>query len=143
MINEVTLIGNVGQEPDIRSGGNGKGGWIKANLSLATTKKWKDKDGNWQEKTEWHRLVAWGYTAEYIEKYVTKGTVLYVKGSIEYGSYEDKRDHITRYTTDIKVEKARVMNRWKDNDSSRDNNGGYGYGEPFPEPPPMGDDVPF
>lgn len=141
MINKVILIGNVGQDPEIRTGGSGKG-WVNAKISLATTAKFKDKDGNWNEKTQWHRLVAWGYTAEYIEKFVEKGTLLYIEGEIEYGSYEDKKDGITRYTTDIKVNKARVMNRWKDSGSSK-NNGGYGYGEPFPEPPPMGDDVPF
>jgi single-strand DNA-binding protein len=75
--------------------------------------------------------------AEYIEKFVEKGTLLYIEGSIEYGSYD--KNGVTMYTTDIKVQKARVMNRWKDS-------GGSGYGgktSTMPDPPSTGDDVPF
>lgn len=138
MVNEVTLIGNLGSDPETRSAGKGR----VANFSLATTNKWKDGNGDWQEKTSWHRVAAWGYLADYVEKFAEKGTMVYVKGSIEYGSYE--KNGVTVYTTAIKAEKVRVLNKWKDggdNHQSRDGGKHGDYG--IKEPPPMGEDVPF
>jgi len=129
MINEVRLVGNVGNEPEIRTTSAGP----MARISLATTDKWKNKKGEWEEKTQWHRLVAFGYAAEYIQKFVKKGTLLYVAGSIEYGNYE--KEGVVRYTTDIKVQRARVMNGWKDSTPNT--------GTSHPAPPPMENDVPF
>lgn len=100
-LNKATLIGNLGADPEVRSTANGS---RVATVSLATSRRWKGQNGEWQEKTEWHRVVAWnnrGSTlADIIERYCKKGDKLYVEGSIEYRSWQD-REGQTRYTTEI------------------------------------------
>lgn len=102
-LNKVTLIGNVGSEPEVRTV---QGGSKVAQFSLATSRNWNDPSGAKQEKTEWHRCVVWntkfGTLADVAEKYVRKGEKLYVEGEIEYRQWQDK-DGQTRYTTEIKV----------------------------------------
>lgn len=103
-LNKATLIGNVGQDPEIRSTQNG--GRV-ATFSVATTRTWNGAGGDRQEKTEWHRCVAWNMgkgqgLADIIEKYVKKGDKIYVEGRIEYRQWQDK-DNQTRYTTEINV----------------------------------------
>ena len=94
-LNKVTLIGNLGQDPDISHANN----WLTiAKFSLATSDARPDQDGN--VKTEWHRVVAFSKTAEYVEKYIKKGATICVEGRIQYGKYDNK-DGITVYTTDI------------------------------------------
>jgi single-strand DNA-binding protein len=95
-LNQVLLIGNIGQDPEVRITASGT---RVANFSLATSRQW-NKDGEKQEKTEWHRCTAWEKLAEIVEKYVRKGDKLFVDGRIEYGQYEDK-EGVTRYTTTI------------------------------------------
>lgn len=101
-LNKVTLIGNLGADPEVRSTQNG--GRV-ATLSLATSRQWKGQDGNMQEKTEWHRIVLWNSNyaklADIAEKFCKKGDKLYVEGSIEYRSWQD-REGQTRYTTEIR-----------------------------------------
>jgi single-strand DNA-binding protein len=96
-LNKAILIGNLGQDPEIRSTG---GGQRVATFSLATTRTWNDQQGQKQEKTEWHRVVAWGRLVDIIERYVKKGDRLYVEGEIQYRQYDDK-EGVTRYTTEI------------------------------------------
>jgi single-strand DNA-binding protein len=103
-LNKVSLIGNLGQDPEVRSTSNG--GRV-ANFSLATSRQWTGAGGDKQEKTEWHRIVAWNNAkgggtglADVVEKYCKKGDKLYVEGRIEYRSWQDK-DGQTRYTTEI------------------------------------------
>ena len=102
-LNKVTLIGNLGKDPEVRSTSNGS---RVASFSVATSRVWNDQNGSKQEKTEWHRCVAWNTNfsklADVVEKYVKKGDKVYVEGRIEYGQYQDK-DGQTRYTTDIRV----------------------------------------
>jgi single-strand DNA-binding protein len=104
-LNKVTLIGNLGNDPEIRST---SGGNKVANFSLATSRQWNSASGEKQEKTEWHKCVAWNQgtrgsgLADIIEKYVRKGDKLFVEGRIEYRQYEDK-DKQTRYVTEINV----------------------------------------
>ena len=102
-LNKVTLIGNVGSEPEVRTV---QGGSKVAQFSLATSRNWNDQSGAKQEKTEWHRCVVWntkfGTLADVAEKYVRKGEKLYVEGEIEYRQWQDKEGQ-TRYTTEIKV----------------------------------------
>jgi single-strand DNA-binding protein len=98
----VTLIGNVGQDPEIRST---PGGGKVAQFSLATTRQWTGQSGDKQEKTEWHRIVAWDSAkgaklANVVEQYVKKGDKLFVEGRIEYRQWQDK-DNQTRYSTEI------------------------------------------
>lgn len=96
MLNKVILIGNLGKDPDVRATQNGMS---VASLSLATTKKWNDKNGQQQEKTQWHNIVVWGKMADNCGKYLKKGSKVYVEGEIDYRSYE--KDGQTRYATDI------------------------------------------
>ena len=102
-LNKVTLIGNLGNDPEIRST---PGGGRVATFSLATSRSWNDASGNRQEKTEWHRCIAWnskGSTlADVVERYVKKGHKLFVEGRIEYRQWQDK-DGQTRYSTEINV----------------------------------------
>lgn len=98
-LNKVTLIGNLGSDPEIRTA---TGGNRVANFSLATSRQWNDASGNKQEKTEWHRCVAWQQLADIVERYVKKGDKLYIEGRIEYRQYADK-DGVTKYATDINV----------------------------------------
>lgn len=92
-INKVTLLGNVGREPEVRTTANGK---KVANFSIATSRK-----SGGEDKTAWHRCVAWDKTAETVELYVFKGDKIYVEGEIEYGSYD--KNGVTIPTCDINV----------------------------------------
>jgi len=107
-LNKVQLIGNVGKDPEVRS--TTSGGRV-ADFSLATSRSWNDAGGagGKQEKTEWHRCIAWNGRAgqgmglaDIVERYVKKGDKLYVEGSIEYRQWQDKEGQ-TRYTTEIRV----------------------------------------
>jgi len=104
-LNKVMLIGNVGNDPEVRATPNGA---RVAQFNLATTRTWNGPGGDRQEKTEWHRCVLWngrasgGGLADVVEKYVRKGDRLYIEGSIEYRQWQD-REGQTRYTTEIKV----------------------------------------
>ena len=99
-VNKVTLLGNVGKDPEIRSTA---GGNIVANLTLATSDNQKDAQGNWQERTEWHNLVAFKRTAEIVRDYVKKGSKLYIEGKITTRSWDDKESGQKRYKTEILV----------------------------------------
>lgn len=86
-LNQVTLIGNVGRDPEIKTLPSGD---LVANFSLATSEKWNGKDGEKQERTEWHRVDAFGKLAEVIQNYVTKGSKLFVQGQLVYDEWTDK-----------------------------------------------------
>ena len=96
MLNQIHLIGNIGQDPELKETSAGP----IVNLSLATTDKWKSKDGEPQEATQWHRISFFGKPAEIIAQYVHKGSKLYVGGSVEYREYE--KDGEKRYATNIR-----------------------------------------
>ena len=102
-LNKVLLIGNLGNDPEVRST---TGGNRVATFSLATSRSWNDASGAKQEKTEWHRCVVWNtktsQLADIVERYVKKGDKLYVEGRIEYRQWQDK-DGQTRYSTEINV----------------------------------------
>jgi single-strand DNA-binding protein len=102
-LNRVQLIGNLGADPEVRSISNGN---RVANFSLATSRQWTGASGDKQEKTEWHRVVLWNNRgsnlADVAERYCKKGDKVYVEGSIEYRSWQDK-DGQTRYTTEIRA----------------------------------------
>ncbi len=99
-LNKVQLIGNLGYDPEVR---HLPGGEIVANISIATTEKWKDKaTGEAKELTEWHRVSFFGKLAEIVEKYLKKGSAVYVDGSLRTRKYKDK-DGVEKYATDIKA----------------------------------------
>ena len=108
-LNKVTLIGNLGNDPEVRST---SGGNRMATFSLATSRTWNSTSGERQEKTEWHRCVAWNSKfstlADVVEKYVHKGDKLYVEGRIEYRQWSDKEGQ-TRYSTEINVQELIML----------------------------------
>lgn len=98
-LNKVLLIGNVGNDPEIKTTG---GGTRIAKVSLATNRTFTDRSGQQQEKTEWHRLTFWDKLAELVEQYVKKGDRLYIEGRLEYSQTEDEKGN-QRFWTDIVV----------------------------------------
>jgi single-strand DNA-binding protein len=129
-LNKVTLIGNLGNDPEVRST---TGGNRVATFSLATSRTWNDQSGAKQEKTEWHRCVVWNtkgsQLADIVEKYVKKGDKLYVEGRIEYRQWQDK-DGQTRYSTEINVRELIMI-------GGKGGGGDFG-GESMPRRQPMG-----
>lgn len=100
-LNKVLLIGRLGQDPEIRHTQNGA---AVATFSIATNESWRDKEGNQQERTDWHNCVAFGATAEkYIEPYVKKGTLVSVEGTLQTRDWEDKETGVKRYKTEVVV----------------------------------------
>lgn len=108
-VNKIILIGNLGNDPQIRVGDH-----VIANLSLGTSRKWRDKDGNVQQETEWHRICAFGRLAEIIRDYTAKGDPLYVEGRLRTRKYEDKQG-VERWVTEIIAEQLQLL-RQKDSD---------------------------
>jgi len=96
-VNKVILIGRLGSDPELRYTSNGN---PVASLSVATSEKWKDKEGQPQEKTEWHRIVLWSRLAELAGQYLSKGRQVYIEGKLQTRKWDDK-DGQTRYTTEI------------------------------------------
>ncbi len=99
-VNKVILLGNVGKDPEIRATASGM---VVANFSIATSDSSKDKDGNRQERTEWHNLVAFQRTAEIVRDYVKKGNKLYIEGRLQTSSWDDKTTGQKKYKTEIIV----------------------------------------
>jgi single-strand DNA-binding protein len=99
-VNKVLLLGNVGKDPEIAST---NGGTLVAKLSLATSERFKDKQGAWQDRTEWHNLVAYARGAEILRDYVHKGSKLYVEGRLTTRSWDDKESGRKMYRTEIVV----------------------------------------
>lgn len=98
-LNKAMIIGNLGQDPEVRYT---QANTAVATLNIATSERYKDSNGEYQENTEWHRVVAWGRTAEICQQYLTKGSKVYIEGPIQTRQWEDK-DGQKRYTTEIKA----------------------------------------
>ena len=114
-VNKVILLGNVGKDPEIRSTATGT---TVANFTLATSDRFQDAQGNWQDRTEWHNLVAFKRTAEIVRDYVKKGTKLYIEGKIQTRSWDDKETGAKKYRTEIIVNDLSLL-------SGREDGGGY------------------
>ncbi len=107
--NSVKLIGHLGADPEIK---RFEGGKILANLRLATSENYKNNRGEKVTNTQWHKLKAWGKTAELLEKYTRKGSEIAIEGKLEYSNYEDK-EGITRYVTEIKINEVLLLSKTK------------------------------
>lgn len=99
-INKVILIGNVGKDPEVRYSSSGT---PVAKFSLATNEKFKDRNNEWQERTEWHNVVAWQRLAEIVGEFVSKGTKLYVEGRLQTSCWEDGQSGERKYRTEVVV----------------------------------------
>lgn len=104
-VNKVILIGNLGRDPEVRYMPSGD---AVANLNLATTEKWKDKSGEMQEQTEWHRVAFFGRQAEICGEYLRKGSAVYVEGRLQTRKYTDK-EGVERYTTEIRGDRMQML----------------------------------
>lgn len=104
-VNKVILIGRLGQNPEIRYTPSGA---AVANFSVATHESWTDKSGQRQEKTEWHRIVVWGKTAENCNQYLAKGRQVYVEGRLQTRQWQDK-DGQTKYTTEVQAQTVQFL----------------------------------
>ena len=150
-VNKVILVGNLGRDVEIRYT---SGGTAVATLSLATTDVWTDKGGQKQEKTEWHRVVLWGKTAETLQGYLLKGRQIYVEGRLQTRQWDD-RDGNKRYTTETRADRV-VLLGGRGGGTGGDGGGGMSRGDdpahPAGSPGPGGpgepselteDDIPF
>lgn len=126
-LNKVMLIGNVGRDPEIRYlEGNSQGGGTKvATFTLATTERYRDRNGELRENTEWHNIVAWRQTADVVERFVKKGTQLYIEGRLRTRSYTDQQG-IKKYTTEINADNLQLLGRRQDDQGQ---GGGYQQGQ--------------
>jgi len=152
-INKVILIGNLGTDPELRYTPNGQ---PVCNFSVATSDSWMDKQGQKQERTEWHRIVVWGKMGELCKEYLAKGRQAYIEGRIQTRQWND-REGQKRYTTEIIAQQVQFLGARGNNtfsgsseaptqarrpndtpESQAATGGDYDFG-----PPPMDDDVPF
>ena len=128
-LNKVLLIGNAGRDPEIR---HLESGTMNATFSLATTERYRDRStGEMKEQTEWHNIVCWRNLAEIAEKYVKKGTQLFIEGRIRTRSYNDK-DGNTKYMTEILADNMQLLGRKADNPGNQ--GGGYSQGGGYQQP---------
>ncbi len=97
-VNKVILIGNLGKDPELRYTPSGT---AVASFSLATNERYKDKEGNWQDRTEWHKIVAWQRLAEIAGEYLKKGRTCYIEGRLQTRSWDDKESGQKKYSTEI------------------------------------------
>ena len=157
-VNKAILVGNLGRDPELRHTPNGQ---AVVNFTLATSETWTDKSGERQERTEWHRIVVWGKTAEMCNQYLSKGRTVYVEGRIQTREWEDK-DGNKRYTTEINASTVNFIGPRTggggDGGSSYGGGGGSGgaprsggsgsspdslAGGANDNSPPVDDDIPF
>ncbi|HIZ86745.1 MAG TPA: single-stranded DNA-binding protein [Candidatus Coprenecus pullistercoris] len=121
-LNKVLLIGNAGKDPEVR---HLESGVVTATFSLATTERYRDRiSGENREQTEWHNIVCWRNLADIADKYVRKGTQLFIEGRIRSRSYND-RDGNTRYVTEIVADNMQLLGRKADNPAAQGQGGGW------------------
>jgi single-strand DNA-binding protein len=142
-VNKVILIGNLGRDPELRYT---QGGQAVANFTLATTENWTNRSGEREERTEWHRIVVWGKTAELCAQYLSKGRTAYVEGRLQTREWED-RDGQKRRTTEINAQTVQFLGSPRGAGNPAETERGRAPApaeadEPQPPPPPE-DDIPF
>lgn len=131
-VNKVILVGHVGREVELR---HTPSGIAVARFSVATNERWKDKEGQKQEHTEWHTVVAWGRLAEFCQQYLAKGRQVYVEGSLRTRTYDDEKGN-RRYFTEIRAQTIQLLGRREE--------GGEAAAAEVPEVPAESDeDIPF
>ena len=125
-VNKVILVGRLGKDPELRSIPSGTS---VAKFSLATDERFTDKNGEKQERTEWHNVVAWGKLAEICGQYLRKGKLVYIEGSIRTDSWDDKETGVKKYRTEIIANTMQMLDK-KSDDEGGGYSGGGGYRKP-------------
>jgi single-strand DNA-binding protein len=128
-VNKAIIIGNLGRDPELRTTPSGRS---VTSFSVATSRRWKDQNGQNQESTDWHNIVLWGRQAEVAKEYLSKGSQVYIEGRIQTRSYQDK-DGVQKYRTEIIGQFMQLL-------GSR---GGGGTSDYTPPSPPPSDEAPF
>jgi single-strand DNA-binding protein len=137
-LNKVTLIGNLGKDPEVSYTASGV---AVAKFSIATNERWKDQEGNFQERTEWHNIVAWRKLAEICGQYLKKGSKVYLEGKLQTRSWDDKNTGAKRYMTEIVADDMIMLD-------GRGGGAGAGQADESPQAveeshEPSKDDLPF
>ncbi len=138
-VNKVILVGNVGQDPEVKYTASGV---PVARVSLATNERFKDRNEQWQDRTEWHSIVAWQRLAEIVGEYVHKGSKLYLEGKLQTSSWEDKQTREKKYRTEIVAREILLLSSRENGQEDRPTTAGE-------ESPPesvsaaVDDDIPF
>ena len=144
MVNKVILVGNLGRDPELRTTTSGQ---PVANFTMATSRKWKDRDGQRHEDTEWHTIVCWGRQAEIAGQYLTKGKQIYVEGRIQTRSWDDRQSGEKKYRTEIICDNFQMLGSRGSGGGGGDFGGGgdrySGPSESSPPAAPADDDIPF
>jgi single-strand DNA-binding protein len=148
-VNKVTLLGNLGKDPEVKYTPSGT---PVAKLALATNERFKDKEGQWQDRTEWHNVVLWQRLAEIAGEYLKKGSKVYIEGKLQTRSWEDKQTNQKRYMTEIVGNDLVLLSGRGDGESSGSSrSGGNHFDQRTPEPEPVSanaspitdEDIPF
>jgi single-strand DNA-binding protein len=149
-VNKVILVGRLGKDPELRSIPSGTS---VAKFSLATDERFTDKNGDKQERTEWHNIVVWGKLAEICGQYLRKGKLVYIEGSIRTDSWDDKETGVKKYRTEIVANTMQMLDKKGDDEGGGYSGGGGGYRKSTPAGAPAGggrggeieddDEVPF
>ena len=114
-LNQVHLIGTVGNDPEVRAI---QGGAKVSSFRLATTERYKDRDGNRQEQTEWHNITVWNNRADFVEKYIHKGSNLFIEGKLRTRQWTDQQGN-KRYTTEVSAENIQLLDKPTGNQSAQ------------------------
>ena len=131
-VNKVILVGNLGKDPEVRYMPSGN---AVANVTLATTDSWKDKQtGEKQERTEWHRITAWRHLAERAQRFLRKGKQVYVEGRLETRKWQDQSGQ-DRYTTEVIANEMQMLGGRADEMGGRPSGGGFRENRPAPQQP--------
>lgn len=151
-INKVILLGHLGKDPELKYTPQGT---PVAKFSLATSDRFKDKDGNWQDRTEWHNITAWGRTAEIAGEYLKKGRQVYIEGALRTHSWDDKQTGQKKYMTEVVVNDLVLLGGGRSegggdfSGSARASAGGNNFDQRTPEHEPAAsgpitdEDIPF
>ena len=134
-LNKIQIIGNIGRDPETRMAGETK----VSNFSVAVTEKYKGRDGQMQEKTEWIKIVFWGRQAEICEQYLKKGSSVYIEGKLETRSWDDKTTGEKKYQTEVRGVVLQMLGGAKKEETYTT----YGNQPDFSAPPAPEDSLPF
>ncbi|MEM7048890.1 MAG: single-stranded DNA-binding protein [Acidobacteriota bacterium] len=140
MVNKVILVGNLGRDPEVRNTPNGQS---VASFSLATSRRWRDREGQSQSETTWHNIVCWGKSAEIAGRFLQKGKQVYIEGRLQTRSWEDRKTGEKKYRTEIVCDNFQMLGQRGERDDRGASSGYSGTGGGDHGPEIEDDDIPF